>query len=124
MHGKLSEKSYDVAVVRQPNPAKARLPLMLFHPPTRSHRASSALAFYNPRRITIFFVNNTNEAMPSIRVVTYFTRRLLGLDLTLIFLHNPGSASQKAATRSMGTLLKVDVAAVRPPCGNCELQRS
>jgi hypothetical protein len=40
------------------------------------------------------------------------------------FLHNRGLASQKAATNLLGTFLKVPVAAVRPPCGICELQRS
>jgi hypothetical protein len=65
-----------------------------------------------------------NKQVKQYRVMKYFTRRLLGLDLTFILLHRPGSASQKVATRSMGMLLKVVVAAVRPPCGNCDLQRS
>jgi hypothetical protein len=50
------EKSYGVAVVRQPNPAEARPPLMLLHSRTRPHRASPAHAFSNPRRITMLFV--------------------------------------------------------------------
>jgi hypothetical protein len=60
LHGKRRGKGDDVAVVRQPNPAKARPPLMLLHLRTRSHRASSALEFYNPRWIKHHFFVKTH----------------------------------------------------------------